>query len=155
MLGVVVLLPPHHHRDTRRQASLVKHIYTCMFGMQEGNRRRKIEATDANAASSRSHAILEVTVCRSDRNHYKKQACNPKILPTLLITIPYGSRHLSASPERLLIGSDIFSNPEYPALVAAKCSSPVVSCSADSRLSCSKAVAVCLVRKELWVCVHE
>lgn len=48
-------------------------------GIQEGNRRRKIEATDANAASSRSHAILEVTVCRSDRNHYKKQACNPKI----------------------------------------------------------------------------
>ena len=41
--------------------------------MQEGNSRRKTESTDANAASSRSHAILEVTVCRSDRNHYQKQ----------------------------------------------------------------------------------
>ena len=43
--------------------------------LQEGNRRRKTEATDANAASSRSHAILEVTVCRSDKNHYNKQVC--------------------------------------------------------------------------------
>ena len=41
--------------------------------LQEGNSRRKTESTDANAASSRSHAILEVTVCRSDRNHYQKQ----------------------------------------------------------------------------------
>ena len=43
------------------------------FCLQEGNKRRKIEATDANAASSRSHAILEVTVVRSDKNHYRKQ----------------------------------------------------------------------------------
>ena len=41
--------------------------------LQEGNSRRKTESTDANAVSSRSHAILEVTVCRSDRNHYQKQ----------------------------------------------------------------------------------
>ena len=53
-------------------------------GIQEGNRRRKIEATDANAASSRSHAILEVTVCRSDRNHYRKQACRKKTLAVSL-----------------------------------------------------------------------
>ena len=62
--------------------------------MQEGNKRRKIEATDANAASSRSHAILEVTVCRSDRNHYKKQVSlhkdhvsNDQCMVALLCTI--------------------------------------------------------------------
>ncbi len=46
---------------------------TSQVWVQEGNKRRKTEATDANAASSRSHAILEVTVCRSDKNHYRKQ----------------------------------------------------------------------------------
>ncbi len=48
-------------------------VFTFLFWVQEGNKRRKTEATDANAASSRSHAILEVTVCRSDKNHYRKQ----------------------------------------------------------------------------------
>ena len=41
--------------------------------MQEGNARRKTESTDANDTSSRSHAVLEVVVCRSDKNHYQKQ----------------------------------------------------------------------------------
>ena len=48
-------------------------VFSVLVWVQEGNKRRKTEATDANAASSRSHAILEVTVCRSDKNHYRKQ----------------------------------------------------------------------------------
>ncbi|GFR44052.1 hypothetical protein Agub_g5212, partial [Astrephomene gubernaculifera] len=39
--------------------------------LEEGNRRRKTEATDANAQSSRSHAVLEITVRRTPKNHYK------------------------------------------------------------------------------------
>ncbi|KXZ53067.1 hypothetical protein GPECTOR_8g60 [Gonium pectorale] len=39
--------------------------------LEDGNRRRKTEATDANASSSRSHAVLEITVRRTPKNHYK------------------------------------------------------------------------------------
>lgn len=41
--------------------------------LEEGNRRRKTEATDANAQSSRSHAVLEIAVKRSPKNHYRVQ----------------------------------------------------------------------------------
>ena len=34
--------------------------------LQEGNARRKTESTDANAVSSRSHAVLEVVVVRRE-----------------------------------------------------------------------------------------
>ncbi len=58
----------------RGMSSGSQHMHsTLSTTLQEGNSRRKTESTDANAASSRSHAILEVTVCRSDRNHYQKQ----------------------------------------------------------------------------------
>ena len=40
--------------------------------LREGNARRKTEETGANAVSSRSHAVLEIWVTRSDRNHYNK-----------------------------------------------------------------------------------
>nr|DAD22435.1 TPA_asm: hypothetical protein HUJ06_023898 [Nelumbo nucifera] len=36
-----------------------------------GNSRRKMESTDANATSSRSHAVLEITVRRKQRNQYR------------------------------------------------------------------------------------
>lgn len=39
--------------------------------LQEGNQRRKTDSTDANATSSRSHAVLEVTVRRSGCNNYR------------------------------------------------------------------------------------
>jgi kinesin family protein 18/19 len=39
--------------------------------LEQGNARRKTERTDANARSSRSHAVLEVQVKRTRRNHYK------------------------------------------------------------------------------------
>eukprot|EP00891_Asterochloris_glomerata_P006209 jgi/Astpho2/6209/e_gw1.00088.44.1_t len=61
---------------TRVQVESAERIFSLL---QEGNSRRKTESTDANAASSRSHAILEVTVCRSDRNHYQKQVYTGKL----------------------------------------------------------------------------
>eukprot|EP00878_Enallax_costatus_P027718 GHUV01029866.1.p1 GENE.GHUV01029866.1~~GHUV01029866.1.p1 ORF type:complete len:494 (+),score=180.85 GHUV01029866.1:603-2084(+) len=39
--------------------------------LEEGNRRRKTDSTDANAASSRSHAVLEIVVRRCARNQYR------------------------------------------------------------------------------------
>jgi kinesin family member 18/19 len=39
--------------------------------LDDGNARRKTERTDANSRSSRSHAVLEVHVRRTRRNHYK------------------------------------------------------------------------------------
>jgi Kinesin motor domain len=39
----------------------------------EGNERRKTEATEANTCSSRSHAVLQLVVSGTDRNHYAKQ----------------------------------------------------------------------------------
>ena len=47
--------------------------------LREGNLRRKTESTDANAVSSRSHAVLEIIVRRSDRNHYVKQVYEAKL----------------------------------------------------------------------------
>eukprot|EP00959_Pyramimonas_sp_CCMP1952_P146760 3072018-Pyramimonas_sp.AAC.1 len=36
--------------------------------LEEGNKRRKTESTTANMASSRSHAVLEISVTQSGRN---------------------------------------------------------------------------------------
>lgn len=47
--------------------------------LQEGNLRRKTESTDANATSSRSHAVLEILVTRSDKNHYEKRFMTGKL----------------------------------------------------------------------------
>ena len=47
----------------------MQHIYRLLkrgSGLQEGNTRRKTESTDANAVSSRSHAVLEVQVKRRE-----------------------------------------------------------------------------------------
>ncbi|XP_026659921.2 kinesin-like protein KIN-8B isoform X3 [Phoenix dactylifera] len=38
-----------------------------------GNSRRKTESTEANATSSRSHAVLEITVKRKQKTQYKSQ----------------------------------------------------------------------------------
>lgn len=45
--------------------------------LREGNLRRKTEATDANDTSSRSHAVLEIYVTRSDQNNYNRRAAGP------------------------------------------------------------------------------
>eukprot|EP00775_Hariotina_reticulata_P010422 gene10422-10580_t len=39
--------------------------------LEDGNTRRKTDSTDANATSSRSHAVLEIVVRRTPRNHYR------------------------------------------------------------------------------------
>ena len=42
--------------------------------LRDGNARRKTESTEANATSSRSHAVLEIQVKRSQRHvGYKSQ----------------------------------------------------------------------------------
>ncbi|KAH7846671.1 hypothetical protein Vadar_016834 [Vaccinium darrowii] len=44
-----------------------------------GNSRRKTESTEANDTSSRSHAVLEVTVTRKQRNKYRGQVIKGKL----------------------------------------------------------------------------
>ena len=47
--------------------------------LRQGNGRRKTEETGANATSSRSHAVLEIWVTRSERNHYNKAFSTGKL----------------------------------------------------------------------------
>ena len=47
--------------------------------LREGNNRRKTESTDANGASSRSHAVLEICVKRSQKNQYVAQILRGKL----------------------------------------------------------------------------
>ncbi|KAG0625210.1 hypothetical protein M758_2G036500 [Ceratodon purpureus] len=47
--------------------------------LTQGNNRRKTESTDANATSSRSHAVLEIMVKRKQRNHYRAQTLRGKL----------------------------------------------------------------------------
>jgi kinesin family protein 18/19 len=47
--------------------------------LRQGNARRKTEETGANAVSSRSHAVLEIWVTRSERNHYNKAFSTGKL----------------------------------------------------------------------------
>lgn len=44
-----------------------------------GNSRRKTESTEANATSSRSHAVLEITVKRKQKNKYRNQVMQGKL----------------------------------------------------------------------------
>uniref|UniRef100_A0A1D1Z2I7 Kinesin-like protein n=1 Tax=Anthurium amnicola TaxID=1678845 RepID=A0A1D1Z2I7_9ARAE len=44
-----------------------------------GNSRRKTESTEANATSSRSHAVLEITVKRKHRNSHRCQVLRGKL----------------------------------------------------------------------------
>ncbi|XP_031255830.1 kinesin-like protein KIN-8B isoform X2 [Pistacia vera] len=44
-----------------------------------GNSRRKTESTEANATSSRSHAVLEITVKRKQKNKYRYQVMRGKL----------------------------------------------------------------------------
>ncbi|CAG9462661.1 unnamed protein product [Pedinophyceae sp. YPF-701] len=47
----------------------VEDIFKLLTG---GNARRKTESTDMNATSSRSHAVLEISITRTTVNHYKR-----------------------------------------------------------------------------------
>ncbi|TXG60016.1 hypothetical protein EZV62_014589 [Acer yangbiense] len=44
-----------------------------------GNSRRKTESTEVNATSSRSHAVLEITVKRKQKNKYRNQVMRGKL----------------------------------------------------------------------------
>ncbi|KAF8017558.1 hypothetical protein BT93_H2668 [Corymbia citriodora subsp. variegata] len=44
-----------------------------------GNSRRKTESTEANETSSRSHAVLEITVKRKQKNKYRNQVMQGKL----------------------------------------------------------------------------
>ncbi|KAI5325078.1 PREDICTED: kinesin [Prunus dulcis] len=44
-----------------------------------GNSRRKTESTEANATSSRSHAVLEIKVKRKQKNKYRNQVMRGKL----------------------------------------------------------------------------
>ncbi|KAL5704750.1 Kinesin-like protein KIN-8B [Ranunculus cassubicifolius] len=44
-----------------------------------GNSRRKTESTEANATSSRSHAVLEIMVKRKQKNQYRNQVVRGKL----------------------------------------------------------------------------
>eukprot|EP00240_Pyramimonas_obovata_P003097 CAMPEP_0118942516 /NCGR_PEP_ID=MMETSP1169-20130426/36328_1 /TAXON_ID=36882 /ORGANISM="Pyramimonas obovata, Strain CCMP722" /LENGTH=667 /DNA_ID=CAMNT_0006887545 /DNA_START=398 /DNA_END=2398 /DNA_ORIENTATION=- len=47
--------------------------------LEEGNRRRKTEPTSANATSSRSHAVLEISVTQTARNQVHSQQVSSKL----------------------------------------------------------------------------
>ncbi|KAJ7546786.1 hypothetical protein O6H91_08G054500 [Diphasiastrum complanatum] len=47
--------------------------------LKQGNSRRKTESTNANATSSRSHAVLEIIIKRKQRNHYRSQVLHGKL----------------------------------------------------------------------------
>ncbi|CAM6033689.1 unnamed protein product [Sphagnum compactum] len=47
--------------------------------LTQGNSRRKTESTDANATSSRSHAVMEIIVRRRQRNQYRPHIVKGKL----------------------------------------------------------------------------
>lgn len=47
--------------------------------LEEGNRRRKTDSTDANAASSRSHAVLDIQVTRAPRGGRRGAALSGRL----------------------------------------------------------------------------
>eukprot|EP00899_Mesostigma_viride_P029435 jgi/Mesvir1/9677/Mv12160-RA.1 len=57
----------------------VKTTERIMELLRAGNQRRKTEATDANMTSSRSHAVLEVVVSKSNHDHYVQQTYTAKL----------------------------------------------------------------------------
>ena len=85
-----LLEPSSGHLDLREdasggcQAAGLKHVAVSSSAeilrlLVEGNSRRKTEATDANAVSSRSHAVLEILVRRRPRNHHRAQVLTGKL----------------------------------------------------------------------------
>mmetsp|Transcript_9505 Transcript_9505/g.27171 ORF Transcript_9505/g.27171 Transcript_9505/m.27171 type:complete len:980 (+) Transcript_9505:572-3511(+) len=64
-------------------AGIKKHTVSSpeeiMALLEQGNTRRKTESTNANATSSRSHAVLEVNIVRKPRNQYKTSTLRGKL----------------------------------------------------------------------------
>eukprot|EP00798_Chlamydomonas_sp_ICE-L_P001068 gene1068-3926_t len=70
---------PLELREDPEQGVLVAGLKHLTEALDGGNRRRKTESTDANAQSSRSHAVLEIMIRRTPKNHYKVQQLRAKL----------------------------------------------------------------------------
>lgn len=90
-------LSSHHPRN----------VMQVMDMLVEGNAARTQSPTEANATSSRSHAVLQINVSRKDRN---AAISEPTTMATLSIIDLAGSERASATKnrgERLLEGANI------------------------------------------------
>ena len=90
-------LSSHHPRD----------VQSVMDMIVKGNEYRTISPTEANATSSRSHAVLQINVAQKDRN---ADVNEPHTVATLSIIDLAGSERASATKnrgDRLLEGANI------------------------------------------------
>ena len=90
-------LSSHHPRDVQQVMDMIV----------KGNEYRTISPTEANATSSRSHAVLQINVAQKDRN---ADVNEPHTMATLSIIDLAGSERASATKnrgERLIEGANI------------------------------------------------
>ncbi|RFU32721.1 hypothetical protein B7463_g3609, partial [Scytalidium lignicola] len=90
-------LSSHHPRDVQQVMDMIV----------KGNEYRTISPTEANATSSRSHAVLQINVAQKDRN---ADVNEPHTMATLSIIDLAGSERASATKnrgDRLLEGANI------------------------------------------------
>jgi kinesin family member 18/19 len=90
-------LSSHHPKD----------VQSVMDMIVKGNEYRTISPTEANATSSRSHAVLQINVAQKDRN---ADVNEPHTMATLSIIDLAGSERASATKnrgERLIEGANI------------------------------------------------
>ena len=90
-------LSSHHPRDVQEVMDMIV----------KGNEYRTISPTEANATSSRSHAVLQINVAQKDRN---ADVNEPHTMATLSIIDLAGSERASATKnrgERLIEGANI------------------------------------------------
>ena len=84
-----------------------QNVQEVMNMIREGNTYRTISPTEANATSSRSHAVLQINVSQKDRN---ADINEPHTMATLSIIDLAGSERASATKnrgERLIEGANI------------------------------------------------
>ncbi|GKU98736.1 hypothetical protein SLEP1_g11693 [Rubroshorea leprosula] len=70
---------PLELREDPEQGLIVHSADKILELLNLGNSRRKTESTEANATSSRSHAVLEINVRRKQRNKYRNQVMRGKL----------------------------------------------------------------------------
>ncbi|KAK8113448.1 kinesin-like protein Klp5 [Apiospora sp. TS-2023a] len=96
--GVTVAgLTSHHPKDVQEVMDMIV----------QGNEYRTVSPTEANATSSRSHAVLQINVAQKDRNAAVNE---PHTMATLSIIDLAGSERASATKnrgERLMEGANI------------------------------------------------
>ena len=84
-----------------------QNVQEVMQLLMQGNEARMMSPTEANATSSRSHAVLQINVSQKDRN---ADVNEPHTMATLSIIDLAGSERASATKnrgERLLEGANI------------------------------------------------